>query len=380
MDVTPQVINEVEFHQKMRGYDPDEVDDFLERVAVAVGQLQDKVREAADRTAVADRRAVELENRIRELQAKGAADRPAAAAADDAESTEAITRTLILAQRTADAAIQEAQDTAARTVQAAQEQAQRVYAEAQEKSHKLMEDAEAEARKSADETRQRLVSEIIALEEHRDSIRGDHGTLERSIEEHRSKLRNAIGDLQRLLDDQARLKPVPAPTLVDAPRPGFLEDELSADAHDADVDVEGDDAVTGESDELLDEAVDVDEEDHLDADLDSDDDDIPVSRPITGGVTFTVPPVDTADAAEQRPVSVEDHGDIADEEAWARYAGDEGPPTQAHDLNDSSSNDDAYLAELRKAMLDDTSAPRNRQIFDEGDAEERSRSWFGRRR
>jgi len=29
MDVTPQVINEVEFHQKMRGYDPDEVDDFL---------------------------------------------------------------------------------------------------------------------------------------------------------------------------------------------------------------------------------------------------------------------------------------------------------------------------------------------------------------
>ena len=67
MDVTPQVINEVEFHQKMRGYDPDEVDDFLERVAVAVGQLQDKVRDAGDRAAVADRRATELETRIREL-------------------------------------------------------------------------------------------------------------------------------------------------------------------------------------------------------------------------------------------------------------------------------------------------------------------------
>ena len=49
MDITPQVINEVEFRQKVRGYDPDEVDDFLERMAVAVGQLQERLREAAER-------------------------------------------------------------------------------------------------------------------------------------------------------------------------------------------------------------------------------------------------------------------------------------------------------------------------------------------
>ena len=57
MDVTPQVINEVEFHQKMRGYDPDEVDDFLERVAVAVGEMQGRLGDADGRRETAERRA-----------------------------------------------------------------------------------------------------------------------------------------------------------------------------------------------------------------------------------------------------------------------------------------------------------------------------------
>ena len=59
MDVTPQVINEVEFHQKMRGYDPDEVDDFLERIAVAVGSSRNGCTKRRRRAADADRRAIE---------------------------------------------------------------------------------------------------------------------------------------------------------------------------------------------------------------------------------------------------------------------------------------------------------------------------------
>ena len=82
MDVTPQVINEVEFHQKMRGYDPDEVDDFLERVAVAVEQLQARVRQAEQRAVSAERRG---------------ADAPASAKppASEADETDAIRRTLV---------------------------------------------------------------------------------------------------------------------------------------------------------------------------------------------------------------------------------------------------------------------------------------------
>src|SRR6476660_9747511 len=101
MDVTPQVINEVEFHQKMRGYDPDEVDDFLERVASAVEQFIERVRVAEQRAAAAERRAAELDK-----QRGGAPAAPVtqAAAAPEGDETDAIKRTLVLAQRTADAA------------------------------------------------------------------------------------------------------------------------------------------------------------------------------------------------------------------------------------------------------------------------------------
>src|SRR6185503_14670234 len=106
MDVTPQVINEVEFHQKMRGYDPDEVDDFLERIAVGVGQLTDRLHEAEARAATADRRVIDLERKVREL-----GDRPAAS--DDADAdADTIKRTLVLAQKTADAAVTEAKEEA----------------------------------------------------------------------------------------------------------------------------------------------------------------------------------------------------------------------------------------------------------------------------
>jgi hypothetical protein len=63
-----------------------------------------------------------------------------------------------------------------------------------------------------------------------------------------------------------------------------------------------------------------------------------------------------------------------DSEVWDRFAkGDlDGPPTMAIQAGDDG--DDAYLTELRKAMLDDTSASTL-----EPD-EHRARTRFGRRR
>src|SRR5690349_985818 len=120
MDITPQVINEVEFHQKMRGYDPDEVDDFLERVALAVGTLHDRLQEAADRVTQAERRATEAEQHVRTAP-------PSAAEPSGEDDTDTIRRTLVLAQRTADAAIKEAEESAQHTMAAAQEQANQLY-------------------------------------------------------------------------------------------------------------------------------------------------------------------------------------------------------------------------------------------------------------
>jgi DivIVA domain-containing protein len=364
MDVTPQVINEVEFHQKMRGYDPDEVDDFLERVAVAFEQLQERIRSAEQRAAAVEKHAAE---------GPRAAAAPGPTGPSEAETTETIQRTLVLAQRTADAAIKDAQDEARRIIEAVQEQAQRQQAEAQEQARKLVVDAEAEARKSGDETRQRLIKEIITLEETRDALRADHGILERHLDEQRLRLRSSIGDLQRLLDDPARLRAASAPEVSGATRPDFVDESLE-EAVTADGEVGADAApADAEPDVVID--LDASEPVASDAALDDDVMDDVESEPKGGGVTFT--PAEEINgpaqplAARRGATLVSD--DTTEDEAWARFTqGDVDRPTMPVTTVDAS--DDAYLSELRKAMLEDTSA----STLDPG--EHRARTRFGRRR
>ena len=58
MELTPKLLtDDVDFRIALRGYDKDEVDDFLERVAVAVGQLQEQLSSAVDRARKAEARA-----------------------------------------------------------------------------------------------------------------------------------------------------------------------------------------------------------------------------------------------------------------------------------------------------------------------------------
>jgi DivIVA domain-containing protein len=359
MDVTPQVINEVEFHQKMRGYDPDEVDDFLERVAVAVEQLQARVRDAEQRAQAAERRATETVERSPAAQTAPPAPAPARATppVGEAEETEAIRRTLVLAQRTADAAIKEAEEEARRSLRGAQEQVQRLYTEAQEKARKLVIDAESDARRASDETRQRLVKEIIALEEARDTLRADQGILERHLDEQRLRLRSSIGELQRLLDDPGRLRAASLPELSGVTRPDLVDETSPSDGEVAPA------ASGGEPVIDLDAARDVETDDGE-------------QRSTTGGVTFTPPDegngVVEPSAREAGRVAV--LGNAGGDDAWARFAPDDegGPPTMAVPTGEPA--DDAYLTELRKAMLDDTSAGTL------APGEQRARTRFGRRR
>jgi DivIVA domain-containing protein len=340
MDITPQVINEVEFHQKMRGYDPDEVDDFLERVATAVTAMHERLREAGERSTQAERRAAELEQRLREAPAS-------ATSSTIEEESETIRRTLVLAQRTADAAIKEAEEEAQAAIRAAREQADQIHREAQEQAQRLVTEAEAEARKSADDTRQRLVAEIIALEEARDAIRSDQSILERHVDDHRLRLRGTIADLEKLLEDPARMRPVASPSISGVTRPAFLDGEPVPQEQQR-----PSETATGESTSS-------------DASASSP----PPPPPVDNAVDLSEPPV-AAPAAPTSGLSASTH---EEDEAWARFVGDEGQATEAIRLDDAG--DDAYLAELRKAMLDETGAE---SLFDGGDDQRRSR--FGRRR
>lgn len=232
MELTPKLLTEdVDFRRAYRGYDPDEVDDFLERVAVAVGQLQTQLAEAVERARNAEGRVQQAQREVEEARrqvaraqqtsqtapAPQAAAPPAvpdaaaqaAAAREVDDLNDELRRTLVLAQRTADAAIREAR-----------EQAMKITGEADERAQRRIADAEAEARRKSDEARSKLLAEIAELEGIRESFRGDVTVLERHLEEQRLQLRSTLQELQRLLDDPGsfRVEPVPPLSGVSVPR------------------------------------------------------------------------------------------------------------------------------------------------------------------
>ncbi len=158
MEGTPQLLTDVKFSQHRRGYDPDEVDNFLERVSAAVAQLQDKLRQATERAEMADSQVAEA----RRLQAEAEAAARAAGAGGDVapgpalDADEELKKVLLLAQRAADQAVAEANTTATKTVADARAKALALLAEAEAERDRMME----KARKKADATVEQRAQEL----------------------------------------------------------------------------------------------------------------------------------------------------------------------------------------------------------------------------
>ena len=245
MDVTPQLLQDIEFREKVRGYHPDDVDDFLERVGVAFSELVDRLRQANER-----------------------ADAAEAALADRAEVDEStLSRTLVLAQRTADAAITEAKAEAELTLSEARSEAERAVAEAETEAQQLVSSArterdelvraaEADALAKASAVTGPIEEEIERLEARRDAIVAQSGGLESWLEAQRVKLESVATDLQGILDDPDRLRADPAPHV--APDPATSDTAAGADLtlveSDAPSEVGGEPAAEVPSDEPTDVA------------------------------------------------------------------------------------------------------------------------------
>ena len=197
MELTPQALHDVEFREARRGgYNTRDVDDFLERVAVGIGQLQDRLREAYHRAEAAEGRLADMQRQLDEMQRRGPAD----SGGGDADET--LRRTLVLAQRTADATIKEAKDEANRLLGEARDEVAKARAAAESEAHR---DARAEL-EHLHSTRDLLLSDIDALEQH--------------VDEQRSRLRDGLSELQRLIDEPGVLHTDPAPEVSEvAPAP-----------------------------------------------------------------------------------------------------------------------------------------------------------------
>jgi cell division initiation protein len=187
MDVSPKTLREVEFREKMRGYHPEDVDQFLERVAAGIEVLQDRLRQAIDR-----------------------AQRAEQAANEAGGSDETLRRTLVLAQRTADLAVQEAREQAARILASAEQQAQSIIGESEERARRSHEDALVEVK-----------GELNRLEASRQQLQADAENLTRWVDEHRAHLKANLAEAMVKIDQAELLSPAPTsrPLDLSATRP-----------------------------------------------------------------------------------------------------------------------------------------------------------------
>lgn len=221
MDLTPQSITPasvraVQFREKLRGYHPDDVDAFVAAVAAAVEALE--------------QRALVAESKLSELESRSSAA---------VEAEDSLRRTLVLAQRTADLAIQEAREESDRIKEVTRAERQAAEAELEELRSRLLTDAEEEGRVERD----RLLTERTALQR-------DVEALEAHLERERERLRIYFSDQLRRVDEgEPGLAPSPEMEADVAPEPEMAPvPETVAVASEDRPEVEGDaDAATAGS-------------------------------------------------------------------------------------------------------------------------------------
>jgi cell division initiation protein len=183
MEVSAKTLREVEFREKMRGYHPEDVDHFLEQVAAGIEVLHDRLRQAVER-----------------------AQRAEAAAAEAGGTDETLRKTLILAQRTADMAVQEAREQASRILAGAEQQAQAVLSEAEDRGRRVLDEALAESK-----------AELTRLEANRSQAQHDVDTLERWIDEHKHHLQAALSEALAAVERAGVQWPAPSTRAIDVP-------------------------------------------------------------------------------------------------------------------------------------------------------------------
>ena len=221
MDGTPQLLTDVKFKQLKRGgYDPDQVDNFLERVSSAVSQLQDKLRQATDRAESADahiaaaRRlqadAEAAADRARVALAQGGGSKAGTGGADDGDQ---VKKVLVLAQRVADQAVEEANSTATGTVADARAKAVNLLAEAEQERDRMLTTARAKADAIAEGRVQELQEQVTELESARVDLQNDVDVLHGHLDGERARLHKRLAAIAAILDDPDGLAVSDAPRL-----------------------------------------------------------------------------------------------------------------------------------------------------------------------
>jgi cell division initiation protein len=174
MEISGKILREVEFRDRLRGYDTDEVDEFLEKVAIGVDELREEI------TALRGR----AERAERQFEALPPVD-------DDS-----LRRTLVLAQRTADLAINEAREEAARVVDQARSQADAMVSDARQSAQAMRSEAERD-----------MQARVQHLGEEHDRLTHQIGVLTSLVEGERGRITDALSTLLGYVGDALNVSP-----------------------------------------------------------------------------------------------------------------------------------------------------------------------------
>ncbi len=221
MDGSPQLLTDVKFTQLRKGgYDPEEVDNYLERINDAVAKLAEKLRTATEQSESAQAQLAEA----RRAQSTAEAEVERLSGGDAPVSVpvggdEELAKVLVLAQRAADQAIEEANANATRTVADARAKAVNLLAEAEQERERLLVKAHKKADAAAEERARHLAEQVDALAAARADLEADVEALRAHLDGERDRLRQRIDSVRAALDDPDGLRLAPTPELHETPVP-----------------------------------------------------------------------------------------------------------------------------------------------------------------
>ena len=235
----------VEFRLGLKGYNVDEVDEFLEKAAVEAETIKEQIRQSGDRLQQATQRISQLEQEGRTRPEPEPQAAPAPAPSPIATSDDTLQRTLVLAQRFVEQTKRESEDEAAALVSRAEEQARVIVGQAEDRARQLTADSE-----------QRLREEVARLESLRTQLAGDVENLARHLESERTRLRGSLTDMLTWLDEKVqpqaalmalRQRPGGQPSGYGSQRSGVVPGE-SANGDRGDTRPVGDSSIDGATD------------------------------------------------------------------------------------------------------------------------------------
>jgi len=193
--VNPQNVRNAEFKTVRKGLDPEEVNQFLAEVADSLEKAQNQATAMEARARAAVQRAQELA--AAQPDDAETPDEPPMAIPDEAET---ISRALLLAQRTADAAIAEAESEAESVRASAAEEATKELDAARELAMQMSETAKVDAEKLFAGEKEAISGEILELKQNRDLLAADVDALDSFLAAQRERIRDAASTLVDLTE------------------------------------------------------------------------------------------------------------------------------------------------------------------------------------